>query len=193
MRVIAGEHRGRPLNAVPGKGTRPTTDKVKESIFNMIGPFFEGGVVLDLYAGTGSLGIEALSRGAEKAVFVEMDAKAFSVVKQNVAALRLDERAEIYKIEASRALKVLGKRALQFDFVFLDPPYAKQKVKENMEDLQKLGLLAEGAIIVAEHDAATELPQLVGHCRSVRQAQYGDTGVTIYRYETADSDLETES
>lgn len=88
MRVISGEHRGRKLVAVPGKGTRPTTDKIKESIFNMIGPYFSGGIALDLYAGTGGLGIEALSRGIERCVFVERDPKAFSVVKQNVAACR---------------------------------------------------------------------------------------------------------
>lgn len=118
MRVIAGEHRGRKLAAVPGSGTRPTTDKVKESIFNMIGPYFDGGWALDLYAGTGSLGIEALSRGADKAVFVERDAKAFSVVKQNVSACRLDAYAEMYRMDADRAIRQLAKREQPFDLVF---------------------------------------------------------------------------
>lgn len=183
MRVIAGEHRGRRLTAVPGKGTRPTTDKVKESIFNMIGPYFDGGWALDLYAGTGSLGIEALSRGAERAVFVERDARAFSVVQQNVSACRLDNQAELYKNDANRALRVLAKRGLAFDLVFLDPPYAHQNITGEMELMQELKLLADGAWIVAEHDVDITLPEAVGHCVQHRAAIYGDTAVTLFSFE----------
>jgi 16S rRNA (guanine(966)-N(2))-methyltransferase RsmD len=183
MRVIAGEHKGRRLAAVPGRGTRPTTDKVKESIFNMIGPYFDGGWVLDLYAGTGSLGIEALSRGAERAVFVEKDAKAFAVVWQNVAACRLEERAELYRNDAARALQALAKRNVQFDLVFLDPPYAHQNLAEVIAILQERRLVADGAWIVAEHDAAVKLPERIGRCVCTRSAIYGDTGVTLYEYD----------
>jgi 16S rRNA (guanine966-N2)-methyltransferase len=184
MRVIAGEHRGRRLVAVPGKGTRPTTDKVKESIFNMIGPYFSGGWALDLYAGTGGLGIEALSRGVERAVFVELDAKAFSVVKQNVAACRLDERAELYRTDAARALKALSKRGVVFDLVFLDPPYAQQKIAEEVAVMQELKLLAPDAWIVAEHDAAVTLPGRIGRCVIDRSATYGETAITLYLHES---------
>lgn len=183
MRVIAGEHKGRRLAAVPGKGTRPTADKVKESMFNMIGPYFDGGWALDLYAGTGSLGIEALSRGAERAVFVERDARAFAIVKQNVAACRLEEKAELYKNDASRALQALAKRNLRFDLVFLDPPYAQQKIVEEITVLQEQNLLADGAWIVAEHDVAITLPEVIGKCRVNRAATYGDTAVTLYEYD----------
>ncbi|MFY0546121.1 16S rRNA (guanine(966)-N(2))-methyltransferase RsmD [Brevibacillus sp. H7] len=183
MRVISGAHRGRRLTAVPGKGTRPTTDKVKESIFNMIGPYFSGGLALDLYAGTGGLGIEALSRGADRAVFVELDAKAFSVVKQNVSACRLEDRAELYRTDAARALKALSKRGLSFDLVFLDPPYAKQRIVEEIAEMQELHLLAPGAWIVAEHDAGITLPEQIGECSMDRSVTYGETAVTIYLYE----------
>ena len=183
MRVIAGEHKGRRLTAVPGKGTRPTTDKVKESIFNMIGPYFDGGWVLDLYAGTGGLGIEALSRGAERAVFVERDAKAFAVVQQNVAACRLQERAELYKNDAARALQALAKRNLQFDLVFLDPPYAQQKIAEVIATLQERDLVADGAWIVTEHDTGVKLPDRIGKCVINRSAVYGDTAVTLYEFD----------
>ncbi|MDH4617136.1 16S rRNA (guanine(966)-N(2))-methyltransferase RsmD [Brevibacillus sp. AY1] len=183
MRVIAGEHRGRRLTAVPGKGTRPTTDKVKESIFNMIGPYFDGGWALDLYAGTGGLGIEALSRGAERAVFVERDARAFSIVQQNVSACRLDNQAELYKNDASRALRVLAKRGMAFDLVFLDPPYAQQNITGEIELMQELKLLSDGAWIVAEHDVDITLPEVVGHCIQYRAAIYGDTAVTLYYFE----------
>jgi 16S rRNA (guanine966-N2)-methyltransferase len=171
------------LAAVPGKGTRPTTDKVKESIFNMIGPYFSGGWALDLYAGTGALGIEALSRGVERAVFVELDAKAFSVVKQNVAACRLDDRAELYRTDAGRALRALAKRGLAFDLVFLDPPYAQQKIAEEVAVMQELNLLARGAWIVAEHDADVTLPERIGQSVVDRRATYGETAITLYWYE----------
>lgn len=183
MRVISGEHRGRKLVAVPGKGTRPTTDKIKESIFNMIGPYFSGGIALDLYAGTGGLGIEALSRGIERCVFVERDPKAFSVVKQNVAACRLEERAELYRNDAGRALKQLFKRKIAFDVVFLDPPYAHQHIAEEIMQMQEGGLLAEGAWIVAEHDSAIRLLDVIGECCLDRTSTYGETTITIYRFE----------
>ncbi|NGQ93875.1 16S rRNA (guanine(966)-N(2))-methyltransferase RsmD [Brevibacillus sp. SYP-B805] len=182
MRVIAGELKGRPLSAVPGKGTRPTTDKVKESIFNMIGPYFDGGVALDLYAGTGGLGIEALSRGMEKAIFVEVDSRAFAVVKENIERLGLADRAELYRNDAARALKALAKRGIPFDAVFLDPPYAKQKIADEIAYLQEANLLADEAWIVAEHAAADSLPTAVGRCTVDRTATYGDTTVTIYRH-----------
>lgn len=184
MRVIAGEHRGRRLTAVPGKGTRPTTDKVKESIFNMIGPYFDGGWALDLYAGTGSLGIEALSRGAERAVFVERDTKAFAVVKQNVTTCRLDAYAELYRMDADKAIRTLAKRNPSFDLVFLDPPYANQRIVEEISLLQEFGMLTDGAWIVAEHDVGDKFPDEIGKCVKTREATYGDTAVTLYYYET---------
>lgn len=183
MRVIAGEHRGRRLAAVPGKGTRPTTDKVKESIFNMIGPYFDGGWALDLYAGTGGLGIEALSRGADRAVFVERDMKAFSVVKQNISTCRLDDYAELYRMDADRAIRTLSTRNQKFDLVFLDPPYAQQKIVAEIELLQELQMLADGAWIVAEHDITDSFPDHIGLCVKDRAAKYGDTAVTVYYYD----------
>jgi len=189
MRVIAGEHKGRRLTAVPGKGTRPTTDKVKESIFNMIGPYFEGGTALDLYAGTGGLGIEALSRGVERAVFVEWDARAFAVVKQNIAACRLEDRTELYRIDAARALKALAKRGASFDLVFLDPPYAQQRIADEVAEMQEMGLLAPDAWIVAEHGADVMLPETIGDCVVDRVATYGETSITLYLHQP-DADTE---
>ncbi|WP_019120498.1 16S rRNA (guanine(966)-N(2))-methyltransferase RsmD [Brevibacillus massiliensis] len=182
MRVIAGDYKGRPLASVPGRGTRPTTDKVKESIFNIIGPYFDGGWALDLYAGTGGLGIEALSRGADKAIFVDADPKAVSIVKQNLAALKLEGRAEVYRIDAARALRALAKRQLVFDLVFLDPPYAKQQIALELQVLQEAGLLSSECRVVAEHDAGVILPERVGDCSVQRSASYGDTAVTIYGF-----------
>ncbi len=181
MRVIAGDFRGRQLQAVPGKGTRPTTDKVKESIFSMIGPFFDGGWVLDLYAGTGGLGIEALSRGCERAVFVDADQRALSIVRQNIAQLGLEARCETYRNDAGRALKALGKRDVQFDLVFLDPPYAYQKLAAEITAISEQHLLSAGGRIVAEHDAAIELPEQIGTYIREKTATYGDTTISIFQ------------
>lgn len=122
MRVVSGSAKGRPLKAVPGTGTRPTTDKVKEALFSMIGPYFDGGVALDLFAGSGGLGIEALSRGMDKAVFIDMESKSIDVIKENLRKTGLEGQAEVFRNDAGRALKALAKRGALFDAVFLDRP-----------------------------------------------------------------------
>nr|WP_318036196.1 16S rRNA (guanine(966)-N(2))-methyltransferase RsmD [Halobacillus amylolyticus] len=121
MRVIAGVHKGRQLKPVPNHRTRPTTDKVKESLFQIIGPFFDGGQVLDLFAGSGGLGIESLSRGTEHSVFVDQQQKAVQVIHENLDALKLRDRAEVFRTDAFRAIKAAGKRGLSFQYIFLDP------------------------------------------------------------------------
>ncbi|MCQ6557963.1 16S rRNA (guanine(966)-N(2))-methyltransferase RsmD [Paenibacillus mendelii] len=182
MRVIAGTAKGRALKAVPGMNTRPTTDKVKEAIFSMIGPYFDGGRALDLFAGTGGLGIEALSRGMEHAVFVDLERQSIEVIKRNVEAARVAERAEIYRNEAGRALKVLEKRAATFSLIFLDPPYKMKEMDILMQELADRGLLEAGGTVVVEHDADHQYPETTGAFEQTKHALYGDTAVTIYRY-----------
>jgi 16S rRNA (guanine966-N2)-methyltransferase len=182
MRVIAGEAKGRPLKAVPGMNTRPTTDKVKEAVFSMIGPFFEGGWALDLFAGTGGLGIEALSRGMERAVFVDQDRMSISVIKSNVEAAGMAKRAEIYTNDAGRSVKALEKRGIAFSAVFLDPPYRLTHMDKLIMELQERKLLEDDAVIVVEHDAGHAYPEEIGGCMQTRKAHYGDTAVTVYRF-----------
>ena len=117
MRVIAGTSKGLPLKAVPGTNTRPTTDKVKESIFNMIGPYFDGGIAVDLFAGSGNLGIESLSRGIDSCIFIEKDQKAMQTIGENSKNVDLEQSSEIYKIDASRAVKAFEKRELTNRFI----------------------------------------------------------------------------
>lgn len=183
MRVISGTAKGRSLKAVPGMGTRPTTDKVKEAIFSMIGPYFEGGTVLDLFAGTGGLGIEALSRGMDRAIFIDMDRKSLEVVKDNLVTTGFVQQAELYKNDASRALKALAKRELRFDLVFLDPPYRLKHADQLMLSMQELGLLYDQAVIVVEYDADHTYPEAFGGFASRRHTEYGETAVTIYDYD----------
>ncbi|WP_025028039.1 16S rRNA (guanine(966)-N(2))-methyltransferase RsmD [Caldalkalibacillus mannanilyticus] len=181
MRVISGIHKGRSIHAVPGKSTRPTTDKVKESIFNLIGqPYFEGGIGLDLYAGTGGLGIEALSRGLDKMIFVDQNRKAFDIIKQNLEALDLLDRSEVYKNDADRALKAIIKRELSFDLIFLDPPYAEQKIGAQLGLIQQYQLLKHNGTVVVETGNSITLPEKVGEIELVKHHQYGETEIRIY-------------
>jgi 16S rRNA (guanine966-N2)-methyltransferase len=188
VRVISGDYKGRRLKAVPGMNTRPTTDKVKESMFNIIGPYFDGGWALDLFAGTGGLGIEALSRGIEKAVFLDTDSKAVSTVRENISALGLQDRAEIYRNDARRALDVLAGRGLRFDLVFLDPPYKLTRLYEEIiTKMQELHLLNDRAYIVAEHSADVALLDEYGKARRWRHAEYGEISLSFYEMETTEA------
>lgn len=183
VRVISGQARGRPLKAVPGDATRPTTDKVKEALFSMIGPYFDGERVLDLFAGTGGLGIEALSRGAGHAVFVDASPKSVAVVRSNLEATRLADRAEVYRNDAGKAIRLLEKKGLKFDLLFLDPPYIMKDCAERLLDLAARGLVAEGATAVVEHESAFDYGDGFGPFRRRRHAAYGEVALSIYRYE----------
>lgn len=182
MRVISGTAKGRPLKAVPGTGTRPTTDKVKEAVFSMIGPYFDGGVVLDLFAGSGGLGIESLSRGSDKAVFIDLEPKSIEMIRANLKATGLDSKAEVFRNEAGRALKLLSKRKYTFDLVFLDPPYRMKNVEEYLSWLEEHNMVNDDAIVVVEHDADHEYGERIGSFEQIRKSTYGDTAITIYEY-----------
>lgn len=158
----------------------------------MIGPYFDGGWVLDLFAGTGGLGIEALSRGADRAVFVDLEGGSIEVVKQNVQTAGFADRAEIYRAEASRAVKALAKRDVRFGLVFLDPPYRMKDMDDLMTELAQRGVLETGATVVVEHDAEHRYPEALASYRSIRHTHYGDTAVTIYRYEAENEEAASE-
>ncbi|WP_310550037.1 16S rRNA (guanine(966)-N(2))-methyltransferase RsmD [Paenibacillus glufosinatiresistens] len=182
MRVVSGTAKGRPLKSVPGTGTRPTTDKVKEAVFSMIGPYFEGGAALDLFAGTGGLGIEALSRGMERAVFIDMEPRSIETIRANLKATGMTERAEVYRNDAVRALAALEKRGRAFDLVFLDPPYRMKHGHELMASMDAKGLLAADAVIVLEHESDYEYPETLPGFERIRHSKYGETAISLYRY-----------
>lgn len=182
MRVVAGEYRGRKLSAVPGMATRPTTDKVKEAIFNIIGPYFDGGVSLDLFAGSGGLSIEGVSRGIDRAVLVDHQYAAIQTIKKNIATTKEEAKFTVLKKDARQVLKQLAAAGERFDLVYLDPPYAKQKITANLAEMVELGLLNPGATIVAETNQEANLPEDLAGFEFVRQHDYGITVVTVYRY-----------
>jgi 16S rRNA (guanine(966)-N(2))-methyltransferase RsmD len=182
MRVISGKLRGVPLKAVPGKGTRPTTDKVKEALFSMIGPYFDGGIALDLFAGTGGLGIEALSRGMDRAIFVDLEPSSIDVVRDNIRTCRLQEHIEVYRNDAMRALKALGKRGMKLNVIFMDPPYRLDIVGNLAQILCELSLPAPNAILIAEQPSFRELPNRLHGFLHRKRAEYGDTAIHIYDF-----------
>lgn len=177
MRVVAGTYGGRFLKTLDGKITRPTTDKVKGAIFNMIGPYFDGGRVLDLYAGSGSLAIEAVSRGMTFAILVEKNRKAQAIIKDNIAMTKEIEKFELLKMEASQALNLITEKV---DLVLLDPPYAKEQVIADIENLSSRKLLSEEALIVCETDKSVNLPEEIADVSIWKQKIYGISKVTIY-------------
>jgi len=181
MRVVSGTLKGRTVKAVKGANTRPTSDKIKESIFNIIGPYFDGGNALDLFGGSGNLAIEALSRGIDRAILVDRDNGALATIRSNIQELGLDDRTEVYRNDAFKALKALTKRDIAFDLVFLDPPYKGQKITEIMAFIHEHGLLNPDGIIMAECLKEDALPEAVGDIRQVRREIYGITAITIYR------------
>ncbi|MCB6852581.1 16S rRNA (guanine(966)-N(2))-methyltransferase RsmD [Lactococcus lactis] len=179
MRVVSGNYGGRPLKTLAGKITRPTTDKVKGAIFNMIGPYFEGGRVLDLFAGSGSLAIEAISRGMDHAILVEKDRAAQQVILENIKMTKEPEKFQLLKMSAERVLSNLSET---FDLVLLDPPYAKEQIVENLELLQEKKRLTENVIVVCETDKEVELPDQIGKLELTRQKTYGISKISIYEF-----------
>ena len=187
MRIVAGTLKGRVISAPEGQGTRPTTDRVREALFSSLYSLrggFEGAVVLDAFAGSGALGIEALSRGAKFAAFVERDLDAAKILEYNVRACGLNaNQAAIIRRDALKGLPVVTTDA--FDLVFLDPPYSYEEaqVAEMLKRLDDDTLLSEGAIIVYEHDlnSADDVAaalESVG-CALYKSRKYGKTGITI--------------
>lgn len=165
------------MKTLAGTNTRPTTDKVKGAIFNMIGPFFDGGRVLDLYAGSGGLAIEAISRGMTEAVLVEKHAGAQVVIADNITMTKVSECFQLLKMSAEQALLTLNGK---FDLVFLDPPYAKETIVDMICLLEERGLLAEEVMIVCETDKAVQLPEEISAFGIWKQKTYGISKVTVY-------------
>lgn len=179
MRIIAGEFRGRRLAPLKGR-VRPTSDKVREAIFNILGSAVEGAQVLDLFAGTGALAWEALSRGARQAVLVEEEGASLEVLRRNLEALGLAERAQVLPLPVQGALKKLSARGEKFDLVFLDPPYGRGLAAATLKALEASGLLDPEARVVAEHSRREALPEQVGRLSLSRCRRYGDTQVAFY-------------
>jgi 16S rRNA (guanine(966)-N(2))-methyltransferase RsmD len=179
MRIISGTSRGRKLATPKGRSLRPTSDRVKESIFNILREETEGGIVLDLFAGTGNLGIEALSRGATKVTFVEKARHALGLIQRNLAQFGLEERSEVLPIDATRAIGILKQRGKTFDLIFMDPPYEKGLIEKTLVKLSSHQIYHRGSILVIEHHRRELLPSVAHGWNLIRQRQIGETVISF--------------
>ena len=184
MRIIAGTAKGREITAPKGMHTRPTLAKVKEAMFGMIQFDIEGANVLDLFAGSGGLGIEAISRGAKRATFCDADRQAYSVIKANLKKLGFEEYASVNYGDSLALLKRLAAAGEKFDIVLLDPPYETDLESRALEMLEELGLLNNGAILLCEHSQANP-PRFTAGYTAKKAKRYGDSYVTFASYEGA--------
>jgi 16S rRNA (guanine(966)-N(2))-methyltransferase RsmD len=183
MRIIAGKFRSRQLKSLKGLALRPTSDMLRETLFNILGPRVEGSRFLDLFAGTGAVGIEAISRGATSATFVENHHAAVRLIRANLASLEINVEARIIASAVAPALtKLQSELAAPFDFIFLDPPYAKEKDYEaTLHALENSSLIAGSTIAIAEHHKSFELPASLGQFERVRVLRQGDAALGFYR------------
>ncbi len=183
MRVIAGKYKSRAVKAPKSQQIRPTSDKVKGALFNMLEPL-ENCSVVDFYAGTGNLGIEALSRGATKVIFVDKGRESLGLIRENLTSLGIDERSGLVQIifsEVPKAFYLLHQQGKKFDILMADPPYEKGVVKQLQRLLMQYPILKEGGIFAIEHDVKDT--ELVGEFpyEMVRQKKYGDTLLSLFK------------
>lgn len=181
MRVIAGKYKRLQLKAVPGNGTRPTTDKNKESLFNMIGPYFDGGCCLDLFGGTGGLGIEAISRGMSTLYTFDTSYQAIQTIRQNFSTVHLED-GYVYKMHCFKALNFLKEKHLSFDLVLLDPPYNKGFGPKVLNQLQANQLLNDGCIVVLEEASEVVIEDHYQDLERYKQVAYGATTLHLFTY-----------
>ena len=181
MRVIAGKFKSRRLEAPAGLHTRPTSDRLRETLFNVVAPRIEDSVWLDLFAGSGAIGIEALSRGARSAYFIESSSTAARTIRKNLHTLGIEDGFEVIERDAEIALRMLDSQAVACDFVFLDPPYRKMGDYEQVLGfLSQSRLLNAGCQVIAEHDKRFDPGNEFGSLRRYRTLQQGDAVLSFY-------------
>lgn len=193
MRVIAGKFKSRTLRTLRGMALRPTSDRLRETLFNILGSAIlgaavEGSVFVDVFAGTGAMGIEALSRGAREVYFVENHAAAVNLIRKNLESLGVRSEAEILAMDAVRGLKELAKRGVRADFIFLDPPYARdEEYARLLKFIAAAELLASKGTVVAEHAKKLKLPEETEGLARTRVVTQGDSALSFYRMAVSQS------
>jgi 16S rRNA (guanine(966)-N(2))-methyltransferase RsmD len=180
MRIVGGEHRGRKLVAPEGAATRPTSEKVREALFDILGERIAGAVFGDLFAGTGAVGLEALSRGASSCVFVESRSEALEALQRNIEFLRVVARSRVIAVDAARALDLLESGDKALDFCFCDPPYADASWPLLLAGMGARAAVAPGGFLVVEHAIKTP-PACPAGMEQGRTYKYGDTGLTVFK------------
>src|SRR5438270_955804 len=191
MRVIAGKYRSRILKSLKGNALRPTSDRLRETLFNVLGPNVAGCRFLDVFAGTGAVGIEAISRGAAEVVFIENHAAAAVLIRRNLESLAIANGAQVLPLDALRALEKIAARHKPtdppFDFVYVDPPYAeKDQYDRVLGFLGAAPFLSQGSLVIAEHRRTHELPQRIGRLLQTRILRQGDAALSFFEHQAAE-------
>ncbi len=179
MRVIAGEAKGHKLKGTARKTTRAITDRIKESIFGILGDI-SGKRVLDLFAGTGSLGIEALSRGAREVIFVDRDRNCAKLIRENLSLFTANLQATVYTDTVRNRLKRFGRSSGKFDLIFVDPPFGSNLIEETLKDIARFKLVSEEGLVIARHHNRQQLPEKVDELHLSRRKKYGEDIVCLY-------------
>ncbi|HPJ22145.1 MAG TPA: 16S rRNA (guanine(966)-N(2))-methyltransferase RsmD [Clostridia bacterium] len=181
-RIIAGEAGGIRIQTLEGRNTRPTGDRAKEALFSMLGDIYYGKAVLDLFAGSGSLGLEAVSRGASSVVFVDQNPRCAEIIRKNAAMCRFNEKVRILRADSAKALRVLSEEKRKFGCIFLDPPYDKNLVSSSIENILTGDIIENEGILVIEH-SSLELPKTEGTgLEMYRNRNYGAINFSIFIY-----------
>lgn len=181
MRIVAGQWRSRIIDAPKGSATRPTLDKVREAVFSSLGGYFSHGSFLDLYAGSGANGLEALSRGMDQAVFVDRSYEAVKTIRKNVNSFHCEDRVTVLKMNDFQALQVLKEQEKLFDYVYLDPPYAYEHNAKVMQWLVDNQMLSTNAVVIIESAKEDQFPSIIGNLEREKERIYGITRITYYR------------
>lgn len=183
MRIIAGKAKGRKLLSPPTLETRPTLDRVKEAMFSTIQGYIIDAVALDLFAGTGSLGLETASRGAKEVYLIDKSNTTYPLLKENIINLKLEKECTSLNMDAYEALELFNKKGLVFNIIFIDPPYCKEMIPEAMKIIEENGLLDKEGIIVTKIDSIEEIYEGYKEIKLTKSRKYGNTTVCFYKYE----------
>lgn len=181
MRIVAGAFRSRIIQSVPGDATRPTADKIKEAVFSRIGPYFDGGVMLDLFGGSGNMGLEAISRGMDEVWFADCSTRAIQVIRRNAMQLQCERQCHIIKADFHAMLKRMAQEQRCFDLIYLDPPYRNHCIEEILTYVSEHSLLTEGGYLIAESAKEAAFTAACGDIKKVKEALYRTTKITYYQ------------
>lgn len=181
MRIIAGTAKGHKLKSLKGLSTRPTLERIREAVFNVLGIKVPDAVVLDLFAGTGAVGIEALSRGAKYCYFNDSAKNAKDIISENLHHCRLEKNSEVYSMDALKLIEHLQKQDITLDIVYIDPPYERGLYETILVRLDESNVLKQGSIIIAETNNRTKLPENTGNLELVKKSSYGDTIIWYFQ------------
>ena len=190
MRVIGGNAKGRRLKVPKGQGVRPTSGRVKEALFNILPHDLSGIKLLDLFAGTGNVSIEAISRGAAEAILIDSSDQSGNVIRENLRRLRFMDRTRVWIVPVSRALRLLARRGESFDMIFLDPPYQRNRVEACLKIIARGNLLRSSGTLIVEHSTREQVEPEYGSLVMQDRRSYGDTLLSFFKHKATKAPAE---